>query len=48
MVDESHALGVLGAHGRGACEHWGLHPGDVEVVAASLGAHLHAVGVATA
>ena len=38
MVDESLALGVLGAHGRGACEHWGLAPGDVEIVAASMGA----------
>ena len=38
VVDESLALGVLGAHGRGACEHWGLAPGEVEIVAASMGA----------
>jgi len=38
VVDESLALGVLGAHGRGACEHWGLAPGAVEIVAASMGA----------
>ena len=38
VVDESLALGVLGQHGRGACEHWGLSPGDAEVVSASMGA----------
>ncbi len=37
VVDESLALGVLGQHGRGACEHWGLRPGDAEVVSASMG-----------
>ena len=37
MVDESLALGVLGQHGRGACEHWGLQPGDAEIVSASMG-----------
>ncbi len=37
MVDESLALGVLGRHGRGACEHWGLQPGDAEIVSASMG-----------
>lgn len=39
VVDESLALGVLGARGRGACEAAGLHPGDAEIVAASLGVH---------
>ena len=38
VVDESLAIGILGAHGRGACEHWGLQPGQAEIVAASLGA----------
>ena len=38
VVDESLALGVLGEHGRGACEHWGLRPGDAEIVSASIGA----------
>lgn len=37
-MDESLALGVLGEHGRGACEHWGLRPGDAEIVSASIGA----------
>ncbi|CAK0785184.1 hypothetical protein CVIRNUC_008390 [Coccomyxa viridis] len=44
VVDESLALGVLGQHGRGACEHWGLRPGDAEVVSASMGNALASVG----
>lgn len=37
LVDESFSLGVLGVHGRGACERAGLGPSDVEIVCASLG-----------
>ncbi len=37
IVDESLSLGVLGEHGRGACEHFGYAPTDVEFVGASLG-----------
>ncbi|EIE21834.1 PLP-dependent transferase, partial [Coccomyxa subellipsoidea C-169] len=44
VVDESLALGVLGEHGRGACEHWGLRPGDAEIVSASIGNALASVG----
>ena len=29
LVEESHAFGVLGATGRGACEHFGLGPSQV-------------------
>ena len=41
LVDESLSIGTLGATGRGACEHCGVAPEDVEIVAGSLG---HAVG----
>jgi serine palmitoyltransferase len=44
VVDETHALGALGATGRGACEHHGLAPGDADVVVASLGTALAGVG----
>lgn len=37
VVDESMSLGVLGQTGRGACQQFGLQPGDVEIVCASLG-----------
>jgi serine palmitoyltransferase len=43
-VEETHALGVLGAHGRGACEEAGLRPGEVEVICASMGTALASVG----
>lgn len=45
VVDESLAAGVLGpTHGRGACEHWGLAPGDADVIVGSLGGSLASVG----
>ncbi|GFR42080.1 hypothetical protein Agub_g2876, partial [Astrephomene gubernaculifera] len=44
MVDESHAFGVLGATGRGACEHFNLKPGQVEIVAASMSHAMGSVG----
>lgn len=31
MVDEAHALGILGANGRGTFEHFGLDPRDVDI-----------------
>ncbi len=39
VLDESLSFGVLGATGRGAAEHFGLMPGQVEIVAASMGRH---------
>ena len=44
IVDESVALGVLGASGRGASEAAGLAPEDVEIVGASLGNAIATVG----
>ena len=38
VVDESLSLGVLGRRGRGAAEHWGFSPEEVEVVGGSMGA----------
>lgn len=36
VVDEAHSLGVLGRHGRGAVEHFGVDPRDVDVITGSL------------
>lgn len=38
VVDESLSFGVLGATGRGACQHFGLQNADVEIICASMGA----------
>ena len=38
IVDESVSLGVLGKQGRGAAEHFGYAPEDVEIVGGSMGA----------
>ena len=37
IVDEALSIGVLGPKGRGACEHFGYAPSDVEFVGGSLG-----------
>ncbi|MFL5517571.1 MAG: aminotransferase class I/II-fold pyridoxal phosphate-dependent enzyme, partial [Gemmatimonadales bacterium] len=36
MVDDSHATGVLGAHGRGTAEHFGL-VGEIDIITSTLG-----------
>jgi glycine C-acetyltransferase len=36
MVDDSHATGVLGEHGRGTAEHFGLL-GEIDVITSTLG-----------
>ena len=37
VVDDAHGLGVLGAHGRGSVEHFGLDADDVPVLIGTLG-----------
>jgi 8-amino-7-oxononanoate synthase len=44
MIDESHATGVLGAHGRGTDEHFGIPAGDVDIWTGSLGKAIPASG----
>ena len=45
VLDESLSFGVLGKTGRGAAEHFGLMPGQVEIVAASMGMHVLTVTI---
>ena len=37
IVDDAHGLGVVGATGRGTCEHFGLSAGDVPVLVGTFG-----------
>jgi 8-amino-7-oxononanoate synthase len=37
IVDDAHGLGVLGATGRGSCEHFGLSADDVPVLVGTFG-----------
>jgi 8-amino-7-oxononanoate synthase len=37
MVDDAHALGVIGASGRGSCEHFGLDDADVPILVGTFG-----------
>lgn len=43
MVDEAHGLGVLGDHGRGTCNHFGLTD-DVEIIMGTFSKSLAAIG----
>lgn len=43
MIDEAHASGVIGAHGRGTPEHWNME-GQVDIVAGTLSKGLAGVG----
>ena len=44
MVDDAHALGVLGATGRGSAEHWGVNPRDVDIWMGTLSKTLASCG----
>ncbi len=43
-LDEAHSLGVLGATGRGALEHWGVQPRDVDIMMGTLSKALASCG----
>ena len=43
MVDEAHGFGVMGEHGRGTGEHFGLHD-DVDLVMATFSKSLASIG----
>lgn len=36
LVDEAHALGAIGAHGRGTCEAQGIDPAAIDIITGSL------------
>jgi 8-amino-7-oxononanoate synthase len=44
MVDEAHALGVVGAHGHGVHEHFGIDPNEVDIWMGTLSKTLSACG----
>ena len=44
MVDEAHSLGVLGAHGRGIAEHFGVAPAEVDLWMGTLSKSLASCG----
>lgn len=44
MVDEAHSLGVLGEHGYGIKEHFGINPEDIDIAMGTLSKTLAACG----
>lgn len=44
MVDDAHALGVLGGHGRGVAEHYGIDPAKIDILMGTLSKTLASCG----
>lgn len=44
MVDDAHASGVLGKHGRGTCEHFGMSHKDVDLIVGTCSKSFASVG----
>ena len=44
LLEESMSLGVLGATGRGACEHHGIQTADISIICGSMSTTLASVG----
>lgn len=44
MVDDAHAIGVIGENGRGSCDHYGLDSEAVPILMATLGKGLGSFG----
>ncbi|WP_284948101.1 aminotransferase class I/II-fold pyridoxal phosphate-dependent enzyme [Acidisoma cladoniae] len=44
LVDEAHSIGVLGATGRGLCEHWAVNPYEIDLIIGTLSKAFGACG----
>jgi 8-amino-7-oxononanoate synthase len=44
LVDDAHAIGVLGEHGRGTAEHFGIDPGQIDLRVGTLSKAIPSVG----
>jgi 8-amino-7-oxononanoate synthase len=44
LVDEAHSLGVLGKTGHGIQEHFGISPGEIDIITCSLSKTIPSVG----
>ncbi|WP_026608112.1 aminotransferase class I/II-fold pyridoxal phosphate-dependent enzyme [Methylocapsa acidiphila] len=44
LIDEAHSIGVLGAQGRGLCEHVGVDPQDIDLIIGTLSKTLASCG----